>query len=98
MRTSGVLSSSFVGVRSSGPPRVLSDSGGWLGFEVRTACPGDWRERGPAASPYGEAECREDGGERGERDVDVYAPAVLAFLGHKGLGWFGGFMSRQNMP
>ena len=56
-------------------------------------------ERGaPAASPYGEAECREDGGERGERDVDDYAPAVLAFLGHKGLGWFGGFMSRQNMP
>ena len=53
------------------------------------------REGGPAASSYGEAECREEGGECGERDVDDYAPAVLAFLGHNGFGWFGGFMSRS---
>ena len=49
----------------------------------------------PAASPYGEAECREEGGERGARDVDDHAPAVRAFLGHNGFGWFGGFMSRS---
>ena len=50
---------------------------------------------GGVPSPYGESEGREEGGERGERDVDDYAPAVLAFLGHNGFGWFGGFMSRS---
>ena len=51
--------------------------------------------RGACPSPYGESEGREEGGEGGERDVDDYAPAVLAFLGHNGFGWFGGFMSRS---
>ena len=78
---------------------MLSAQGpGRCGRHRRVAPRGDfgWAVHpGGVPSPYGESEGREEGGERGERDVDDYAPAVLAFLGHNGLGWFGGFMSRS---